>query len=108
MLRVLLVHAFPETGSGGGGNGNAALLLLRHPVHDRGAVVHLAHLVGDARVKEDTLGRGRLPGINMCHDADVPITFNWSFPCHDSNPSHQIFNIHLSRPPPHRRSPPVV
>ena len=27
-------------------DGDAALLLLRHPVHRRGALVHLAHLVG--------------------------------------------------------------
>jgi hypothetical protein len=48
-----------------------ALLLLLHPVHDGSALVDLAHLVGAARVVEDPLGRGRLAGIDVGHDADV-------------------------------------
>ena len=39
---------------------------------DGGAIVHLAHLVGAARVIEDPLRRGGLPGIDVGHDADVP------------------------------------
>ncbi len=35
----------PEAGGGGGGDGDPALLLLHHPVHRRGAFVHLADLV---------------------------------------------------------------
>ena len=62
----------PETGGGGGGDGDPPLLLLLHPVHDGGAFVHFADLVRDAGVEEDPFGRGRLPGINVGHDADVP------------------------------------
>src|SRR6266852_585607 len=51
---------------------DAALLLLDHPVHGGGAVVHLTHLVDPARIEEDAFGRGRLPGIDVGHDADVP------------------------------------
>ena len=54
-----------------GGDGDAALLLLLHPVHDRGALVDLAHLVGAAGVVEDALGGRRLTGIDVRHDADV-------------------------------------
>src|SRR5438034_1462089 len=71
--RVDDVHAVlaPEAGGGGRGDGDAALLLLHHPVHHRGALVHLADLVADAGVVEDALrGRG-LAGIDVGHDADV-------------------------------------
>ena len=36
----------PETGGRGGGDRDAALLLLLHPVHRRGTVMHFADLVG--------------------------------------------------------------
>ena len=62
---------FPEARGGGGRDGHAALLLLHHPVHRRGAVVHLADLVGLARVVEDALGRRRLARVDVGHDADV-------------------------------------
>ena len=51
---------------------DAALLLLRHPVHRRGALVHLAHLVGAAGVVEDPLGRRGLARVDVGHDPDVP------------------------------------
>src|SRR2546427_6476789 len=68
---VRLTAAGPEGGSGSGGDGDAALLLLLHPVHGGGAVVHLAQLVRPAGVVEDALGRSRFPGIDVGHDADV-------------------------------------
>jgi hypothetical protein len=49
-----------------------ALLLLGHPVHRRGALVHLSHLVGAAGVVEDPLGRRRLARVDVGHDPDVP------------------------------------
>jgi hypothetical protein len=55
-----------------GGDRDPALLLLRHPVHRRGALVDLAHLVGAARVVEDPLGRRGLARIDVGHDPDVP------------------------------------
>src|SRR5207247_11311103 len=71
--RVDDVHAVlaPEAGGRGRGDGDPAFLLLHHPVHHRGALVHLADLVADARVVEDALGRGGLAGIDVRHDADV-------------------------------------
>ncbi len=57
----------------GRGDGDAALLLLLHPIHGRGAFVHLAHLMALAGVIEDALGRGRLAGINVGHDAEVAV-----------------------------------
>src|SRR5262245_32971912 len=62
----------PETGGRRRRDGDAALLLLLHPVHDRGAFVHLTDLVGDPGVEQDPLGRRRLAGIDVRHDADVP------------------------------------
>src|SRR5207302_1406767 len=54
---------------------DAALLLLDHPVHRRGAFVDLAELVVDARVIQDALGRRRLARVDVGHDADVPAVF---------------------------------
>ena len=61
----------PEAGGRGGGDGDPPLLLLLHPVHGGGAVVHLTDLVADTGVVEDALGRRRLTGIDVRHDADV-------------------------------------
>src|SRR3954469_15631697 len=61
----------PLAGRGGGRDRDAALLLLLHPVHRRGALVHLTDLVGAAGVIEDALGRRRLAGVDVRHDPDV-------------------------------------
>ncbi len=61
----------PETGGGGGGDGDAALLLLLHPVHDGGAVVDFADLVGDAGIVENPFGGGGLAGVDVGHQADI-------------------------------------
>jgi hypothetical protein len=61
----------PEGRRRRGRDRDAALLLLRHPVHHGGALVHLAHLVGAAGVVEDPLGRRRLAGVDVRHDPDV-------------------------------------
>ena len=65
----------PLAGGRGRRDRDAALLLLLHPVHRRGALVHLAHLVGAAGVVEDALGRRRLARIDVGHDPDVPGLF---------------------------------
>ena len=62
----------PEAGRRRRGDGDAALLFLLHPVHDGRALVDLADLVRNPGVEEDPLGSGRLPGIDVGHDADVP------------------------------------
>ena len=66
----------PVTGGGGRGDRYATFLLLSHPIHDGRTLVDLAYLVGDAGVVEDTLRRGRLPGVDVGHDADVPDSFD--------------------------------
>src|SRR6202007_880641 len=68
--------AMPECRGRGRGDGDAALLLLLHPVHRRGAFVHLADLVALAGVVEDPLGRGGLAGIDVGHDAEVAIVLD--------------------------------
>ena len=66
----------PERGGRGRGDGDAALLLLLHPIHGRGALVHLAHLVALAGVIENALGRGRLAGVDVGHDAEVAVVLD--------------------------------
>ena len=61
----------PEARGGGGGDGDTPLLLLLHPVHGGGAVVHLTDLVAHTGVVEDALGSRRLAGIDVRHDADI-------------------------------------
>ena len=51
---------------------DATLLLLLHPVHRRGALVDLAHLVDAAREVEDPLGGRGLARVDVGHDPDVP------------------------------------
>ncbi len=68
--------AVPERGGRGRRDGDAALLLLLHPVHRRGAFVHLADLVALAGVVEDPLrGRG-LAGIDVRHDAEIAVVLD--------------------------------
>ena len=52
-------------------DGDAALLLLHHPVHGGGALVHLTDLVVLAGVIEDPLRRGGLARVDVGHDPDV-------------------------------------
>jgi hypothetical protein len=61
----------PEAGRRGGRDRDAALLLLLHPVHRRGALVNLADLVRNTRVEQNALGRRGLTGVDVGHDADV-------------------------------------
>ena len=68
---MLIRWSRPRSGRRGGRDRDAALLLLLHPVHRRGALVDLADLVGAARVVEDALGRRRLSGVDVRHDPDV-------------------------------------
>jgi hypothetical protein len=75
VIFALAVLGLPEGRGGGGRDGDPALLLLLHPVHRRGALVDLADLVGLAGVIEDSLGRRRLAGIDVGHDADVAVAF---------------------------------
>jgi hypothetical protein len=62
----------PETGRRCSRNRNTSFPFLLHPIHCRRTLVNLTHLVRDPGVKEDTLSRGGLTGINVRHDADVP------------------------------------
>ena len=95
MALILLVHALPETGGGRGSNGDAPFLLLLHPVHDRGAVVHFADLVGEPGIEQHAFGGGGLARIYMGHDADIPITGNGSFTSHRRSPGTLQTRIEL-------------
>ena len=68
---MLIRWSVPLAGGRGGGDRDAALLLLLHPVHDGGALVDLADLVGAPGVEQDALSRRRLTGVDVGHDPDV-------------------------------------
>ena len=71
--RVDEVHLVLAPGERRGrrGDRDAALLLLGHPVHRRGAVVNLADLVAAAGVVEEALADRGLAGVDVRDDADV-------------------------------------
>ena len=73
LVGELLGRALPEGRGRRRGDGDAALLLLGHPVHGRGAIVHLAHLVVDPGVEQDPLGSRGLAGVDVGDDADVAV-----------------------------------
>ena len=75
----------PERRRRGRGDGDAALLLLLHPIHGRGAVVDFANFMGLAGVVEDTLGRRRLSGVDMGHDAEITVVYDSVAARHDPN-----------------------
>ena len=68
---VLGVVVVPEGSRSSGGNRDTTLLLLLHPVHRSATIVYFTDLVGQTRIKEDTLRRSRLTGIDVGHDADI-------------------------------------
>ena len=72
----------PERGRRRGRDGDAALLLLGHPVHRGRALMDLAELVDLLRVEEDPLGDGRLAGVDMRDDSDVPRLGERNLSCH--------------------------
>src|SRR5581483_628706 len=76
----------PLAGRGGRGDRDAALLLLLHPVHDGGAFVHFADLVGPPGVIENALRSGGFTGIDVRHDADIAHFLKWYCSCHTSIP----------------------
>src|SRR5690606_10988389 len=47
-----------------------------------GAVVRLADLVGPTGEKQNPLGRRRLPGIDVSHDAEVTVVLDGVLPGH--------------------------
>ena len=70
-VREMAFLGLPAGGDGGRGDRDATLAFLFHPVGGGGAVMHFAHLVHHSGVKENTLGRGRLAGVNVRGDTDV-------------------------------------
>ena len=66
----------PERGGRGRGDGDAAFLLLLHPIHRRGAFVHLADLMALAGVIEDPLRSRGFPGIDVRHDAEIAVVLD--------------------------------
>ena len=80
------VAALPEGRGRSGRDRDAALLLLLHPVHGRGAVMDFADLVGLAGVVEHALGGRGLAGIDVGHDAEITVFVDRVFAGHCLRP----------------------
>jgi hypothetical protein len=74
MLWQSSVHALPETGGCGRGYGNTSLTLLRHPIHYSSPIMHLTHLMGDARVKQNAFSCSSFTSVDVRTDSDVSVT----------------------------------
>ena len=72
----LFGHTRPERGGRSRSNGNTTLLLLRHPVHGRSAIMHFTDFVVNTGVEQDTLGGRGLTGVDVSTDTDVTVTCN--------------------------------
>src|SRR5690606_10770079 len=83
VLVELLAHARPEAGNCSRGDRDATLLLLLHPVHGRGPVVDLTHLVRDARVEQDAFTGGCLSCVNMGTETNLSDSFQACISGHD-------------------------
>jgi hypothetical protein len=84
VLGVGQVHALPEAGGGRRRDGDPAFLLLLHPVHRGGTVVHLTDLVVHTGVEKDALGRGGLASIDVRRNTDVSVALDGGLAGHDS------------------------
>ncbi|MND59654.1 hypothetical protein D3C80_508560 [compost metagenome] len=85
-FRELLGRALPERRGRCRGDGDPAFLLLGHPVHGCGAVVHLAHFVVDPGVEQDPFGGGGLARVNMGDDTDIAVQLDGGGARHDGSP----------------------
>jgi hypothetical protein len=74
--------AAPEAGSGCGGDGDAALLFLRHPVHDGFAFVRFADFVGNPGVEQDAFRGCGFAGVYVGHYAEIALIGKRSFAGH--------------------------
>jgi hypothetical protein len=62
----------PLASSSGSGNGDPPLPFLRHPVHHRGTIIHVAYLIGTASIVKDPLGKRCFTRIDMSYNSYIP------------------------------------
>jgi len=79
------VHTGPEAAYCRRGNGNSALLLLRHPVCRRCAIVNFTELMAHAGVKQDPFSGGGFAGINVGRNTNVAIALEGDGLGHDAS-----------------------
>ncbi|MNM77827.1 hypothetical protein D3C81_896970 [compost metagenome] len=89
LVGELLGRALPESSGRRRGDGDAALLLLGHPVHGRGTIVHFAHLVVDPGVEQDPLGGRGLAGVHVGDDADIAVQLDGRCTGHGGLPADE-------------------
>jgi hypothetical protein len=61
----------PGAGRCGGGNCDSPLAFLFHPVHRRGAIVHLTHAMDSAGEVQNPLAERCFARIDMGHDPNI-------------------------------------
>ena len=90
----------PEAGHCRRSDRDTSLPLLRHPICDRRAIVHIADAVGTPGVEQYALSRRRLSRVDMSDDANVPnvvqrVLFGHCLPIPPASPSHPFARMPL-------------
>src|SRR3989344_4231609 len=62
----------PKSSDGGGNNRDSPFPLLIHPVSDGCTFVNITDFVGLSGIKQDPLGGGGFPGVNVGNNTDIP------------------------------------
>ncbi|SPU71177.1 Uncharacterised protein [Brucella neotomae] len=81
---LLTITALPERGRSSRGDRDTAFLLLLHPVHGRRTIVGFADLVVLTGIEQNALGHRRLAGVDVSHDTEIAVVFDFIFAGHDS------------------------
>ena len=72
-----LIVVIPECCRCGGSNGNSPLLLLLHPVHRSGTVMHFSDFMRQTGIKQNTFRCSRFSRVNMGHNTDITCIFQY-------------------------------
>src|SRR5690606_28371943 len=81
---LLAILTLPERGRGSGRDGDTAFLLLLHPVHGRRTIVGFADLMVLTGIEQNALGHRRLTGVDVSHDTEIAVVFDFIFAGHNS------------------------
>ncbi len=79
---LLAILTLPERGRCSRGNRDTTFLLLLHPVHGGSTVMGFTNLVVLTGIEQDTLGHRRLTGVDVSHNTEIAVVFDFIFAGH--------------------------
>ncbi len=79
---LLAILTLPKRGRGSGRDGDTAFLFLLHPIHGGRAIMGFTDLVVLTGVEQNTLGHRRLTGVDVSHNTEIAVVFDFIFAGH--------------------------